>query len=165
MPPTSINRLIYLVMAKETFILSGILNILMKKLLRMPADHEFEAINFEASDLDDFTLVPFMRVGVHGMSVKCFDIIVDTESNTYYIVSPMAPWVGIKIVPGDTIDGIKRLILEDNIEVWIDADYMVYSLATTADYDKIEFADEKHEWFKDTGYENEALRFIADGCQ
>ena len=152
-------------MTKETFILSGILNIVMKKLLRLPADHEFEAINLEASDLDDFTLVPFMRIGNRGMKVKYFDILVATESHTYYIVSPMAPWIGIKIVLGDIILGIKRFVIADDTEVWIDADYMVHSIATTADYDEIEFADEKHEWFKDTGYEDAAIRYIAADCR
>lgn len=76
----------------------------------------------------------------------------------------MAPWIGIKIVLGDII-GIKRLVIADDIEVWIDADYMVRSLATTANCDEIEFADEKHEWFKDTGYENAAIRYIAADCR
>lgn len=148
-------------MTKETFILSGILNTVMKSLLALPADYEFEAITFEISDLDDLTLVPFMRIGNRGMKVKYFDILVAPESRTYYIVSPMAPWICIKIVLGDILLGIKRLAIADDTEVWIDADYMVYSLATTADYDEIEFADEKHEWFKDTGYENAAIRYIA----
>ena len=152
-------------MTKETFILSGILNSVMKSLLVLPADYEFEAITFETSDLDNSTLAYFMRVGNRGMHVKYFDIIVDPESHAYYIVSPMAPWIGIKIVLGDILLGIKRLVIAEDTEVRIDANYMVHSLAPTADYDEIEFADEKHEWFKDTGYENAAIRYIADDCR
>lgn len=152
-------------MTKETFILSGILNPIMRSILALPADYEFEAITFETSDLDDFTLAYFMRVGNRGMDVKYFDIIVDQESHAYYIVSPMAPCIGIKIVLGDIIVGIKRLVIVEGTEVWIAADYMVHSLATTSDYDEIEFADEKHEWFKDTGYEDAAIRYIAADCR
>ena len=152
-------------MTKETFTLSGILNPIMRSILALPADYEFEAITFETSDIDDLTLVPFMRIGNRGMKVKYFDILVATESHTYYIVSPMAPWIGIKIVLGVIIVGIKRLVIADDTEVWIDAEHMVHSLATTADYAEIEFADEKHEWFKDTGYDAAAIRYIAADCR
>ena len=152
-------------MTKETFILTGILNSVMKSLLVLPADYEFEAITFETSDIDDLTLSYFMRVGNRGMDVKYFDIIVDPELHAYYIVSPMAPWIGIKIVLGDILLGIKRLVIAEDTEVWIATDYMVHSLTTTADYDEIEFADEKHEWFKDTGYDDAAIRYIAADCR